>query len=714
MTNSIAIPGYTIKTRLGQGAMAEVYLAVQESYQREVALKVMSPRLTSDPAFGMRFMPEMRSIAQLDHTSIVPVLEVGVHQSHHYLCMQYLPAGDLKRRIVQGAQDESLAVKVCSALCVALELAHGKGFVHRDIKPENILFQQDGTPVLTDLGISGAVEAAGSPSGMLVGTPSYMSPEQIKGLDLDARSDLYSLGIVLYEMLTGAVPFEAGSSLLAALRHADDPLPRLPPQYAAYQGFLDRLTAKDREQRFASATQVLQALGEIVAGRAGEQAPAVARATEPEADVQPVPASSMLPRERDTELHPRAIVPPASPPALHASAGPHRRARLEAMLPVLAAVLSALIGVGLISGNLTQRSPRTGAAVKPAAAVAPVPARGAVPTSSTRSHEPVALPLPPVPVTPAPQASARLAGARSLAAAVAARSAAAAVKAAAPAAVATPSRDAPQPSEQELTARTEALAARLKQDEERLESELEETTRRELQDAATQVGQRQAEELETQELLGDAQRAYAAGLLWRPVGASAADRYLAVLARQPQRPEALAGAQRLAGVLGAEAEASERAGDAATARQLIEEVRKLQPDLAQLPRLVARLQRLQETRIRPGARERNRLERVARFVASAQQNLDHVPVTYKTADVATREYDRAVAVRPDAPGLPSLKERLITAYVAAVHTELGDHDARKAAQLIAKARAHGFLSVQLEQLEASLPPVPPRPVNAER
>ena len=245
MSDTIVIPGYRIVRQLGHGGMASVHLAIQESFEREVALKVMSPLLNSDPSFSIRFMREARIVAHIHHASIVPVFDVGEHHSHHYLSMEYLPGGDLKQRVQDGRCDAAFAVDVCCTLSSALDLAHRKGFVHRDIKPENILFREGGTPVLTDFGIARAIDSGTTltVAGMLVGTPSYMSPEQVKGLELDGRSDLYSLGIVFYEMLTGAAPFRADSMLSLALKHLTEPLPQLPAEHAAYQSFLDQLTA---------------------------------------------------------------------------------------------------------------------------------------------------------------------------------------------------------------------------------------------------------------------------------------------------------------------------------------------------------------------------------------------------------------------------------------------------------------------------------------
>jgi serine/threonine-protein kinase PpkA len=245
--------------KLGQGGMATVYLAIQESFDREVALKIMSPALNSDPSFATRFVRESRIVAQIHHSSIVPVVDVGQYEGHHYLSMEYLPGGDLKQRIADGRHGVGLALNVCIAISSALDLAHRKGFVHRDIKPENILFREDGTAVLTDFGIARAIDpgTALTVIGTMVGTPNYMSPEQVKGAELDGRSDLYSLGVVFYETLTGSVPFRADSTMSLAMKHLSEPLPQLPPELRMYQPFLDRLMAKEREDRFGSGAEVI-------------------------------------------------------------------------------------------------------------------------------------------------------------------------------------------------------------------------------------------------------------------------------------------------------------------------------------------------------------------------------------------------------------------------------------------------------------------------
>ena len=265
MNEPIAIPGYRTLRELGVGGMATVHLAIQESFDREVALKIMSPMFNIDPSFATRFVREARIVSQIHHASIVPVHDVGEHRRHQYLSMEYLPGGDLKHRLQDKGPDAQLALTVCRAISSALELAHRKGFVHRDIKPENILFREDGTPVLTDFGIARAIDSGTSLTriGTLVGTPAYMSPEQIKGLELDGRSDLYSLGIVLYEMLTGSQPYRADSTLSLALKHISESLPALPSEMAHFQPVLDRLTARERNERFANGAEVMAALNHI-------------------------------------------------------------------------------------------------------------------------------------------------------------------------------------------------------------------------------------------------------------------------------------------------------------------------------------------------------------------------------------------------------------------------------------------------------------------
>lgn len=256
------ISGYTLKEKIGQGGMATVYLAIQRSLDREVALKIMGPDLVADPTFCQRFLKEGRIIAQLgDHPHIVTIHDIGCSGSHYFMAMEYIGGGTLKHRLGRKQGVES-ALTVIRQVAGALAYAHSRGFVHRDVKPANILFGKDGTAVLTDFGIAKAVTGQTQLTrvGFTVGTSEYMSPEQASGGDTDGRSDLYSLGVVAYEMLTGHKPYVAGNALGIAMMHVQSPVPRLPVELRRLQPLIDRLLAKRPEDRFASAEALIEYL----------------------------------------------------------------------------------------------------------------------------------------------------------------------------------------------------------------------------------------------------------------------------------------------------------------------------------------------------------------------------------------------------------------------------------------------------------------------
>ena len=261
---------YRIVSLLGRGGMAEVYRAEDERLGREVALKVLPPEFAWDPERVERFEREVRAGAKLNHANIVTVYEFGQGSGQHFYTMALMTGGDLKTRIRGNPNGMPVAEAraVAAAVARALDYAHRHGFVHRDVKPENILFDEDGTPQLTDFGIARAM-AAGTrmtATGMSIGSPHYMSPEQARGLEVDGRSDLYSLGVVLYEMLTGRLPFDAGDTLAVAYAHVNDPVPELPRELTPWQPVIERLLAKSPEDRYASA-------GELAAVLAGEALP---------------------------------------------------------------------------------------------------------------------------------------------------------------------------------------------------------------------------------------------------------------------------------------------------------------------------------------------------------------------------------------------------------------------------------------------------------
>ncbi|MEE2733293.1 MAG: protein kinase [Pseudomonadota bacterium] len=258
----VVIPGYKIVKVIGKGGMATVYLAVQESFNRQVALKIMARHLMGDEVFSERFFREARIIASLNHRNIVPVFDVGRAGAHHYLSMEYLPGGDLKQRLKQGIRAEE-ALHVIYEIATALAYAHSKSYIHRDIKPENILFREDNTVVLTDFGIAKALDTSDcnmTSTGMIVGSPHYMSPEQALAREIDIRSDIYSLGVVFYEVLVGKPLYDANSSVAAAIKHISEPIPKLPETFSYLQPLLEKMVAKAPEDRYQSAGEVAFAL----------------------------------------------------------------------------------------------------------------------------------------------------------------------------------------------------------------------------------------------------------------------------------------------------------------------------------------------------------------------------------------------------------------------------------------------------------------------
>ncbi|MFP6815653.1 MAG: protein kinase [Pseudomonadales bacterium] len=258
------LPGFQVQKELGRGGMARVYLAVQKKFGRLVALKVVSADFANDVHFRKRFVQESRINARLTHPNIVQVYDVGSHEAQLYLVLEYIRGGDLNQRLERG-MDLGELIQVVEDIGKALDHAHEKGFVHRDIKPENILFREDGSAVLTDFGIARLVDSNPSitRAGTVAGTPQYMSPEQASGREIDGRSDIYSLGVVFYRMLTGEVPYKADSAVSIGIKHLQEPIPRLPTYLAAFQPIIDRCLAKKLAHRYQTAAELAAALDAV-------------------------------------------------------------------------------------------------------------------------------------------------------------------------------------------------------------------------------------------------------------------------------------------------------------------------------------------------------------------------------------------------------------------------------------------------------------------
>lgn len=258
------VPGYTIRRHLARGGMAEVYVAEQIALQRPVALKVLRMAEAGGADAVERFEQETRLIAELSHPNIVGIHDVG-HASDGalYYAMPFLPGGDLTAKAPPLPPAEIR--RLLAALLDALRYAHGKGIVHRDIKPANVLFDEHGTPQLADFGV--ALRTVNSERltqvGLTVGSTGYMSPEQARGMPVDARSDLYSMGVLAYELLTGHLPFRGADAVEIAIAQMEQKVPRLPKDRAQWQGFIDKALARQPAQRFQTAADMATALDRV-------------------------------------------------------------------------------------------------------------------------------------------------------------------------------------------------------------------------------------------------------------------------------------------------------------------------------------------------------------------------------------------------------------------------------------------------------------------
>jgi serine/threonine-protein kinase PpkA len=264
----LELPGYKIEKEIGKGGMARVYLALHEGLQRQVAIKVMSKHLDEDMGFSERFMREARIVANLNHQYIVTVYDVNVFDGYHYIAMEYLPGGiTLDTRIKQGITPQE-GLETIKHIAAALGYAHSKDIVHRDVKPENIMYREDGSAVLTDFGIARSTTATTkmTVTGTVIGTPHYMSPEQAQGKELGPCSDIYSLGVVFYQVLTGNVPYEADSTVSVLLKHISEPVPTLEAELAIYQPVLNCMMAKDKESRYQNCDEIIADIDSLLTG----------------------------------------------------------------------------------------------------------------------------------------------------------------------------------------------------------------------------------------------------------------------------------------------------------------------------------------------------------------------------------------------------------------------------------------------------------------
>ncbi len=258
----VNIPGYEIKDLLGRGGMAMVYLAVQKSIGRKVALKVLSPDHT-DETFSERFLREARIASQLSHPNIITIYDAGIYNGIHYMSMEYIKGKNFNE--ARDLLNRKQKVIIIKQIADALDFAAKKGFVHRDIKPENILLHHDGRAILTDFGIARTndVSKGLTETGKILGTPYFMSPEQTKGLQIDHRTDIYSLGVVLFQALAGYVPYDGPSLVAICIKHLSDPIPQLPKGLEIFQPIINICLSKKPEHRYQQASELVNALNKI-------------------------------------------------------------------------------------------------------------------------------------------------------------------------------------------------------------------------------------------------------------------------------------------------------------------------------------------------------------------------------------------------------------------------------------------------------------------
>ncbi|MEN5256794.1 serine/threonine-protein kinase [Pseudomonas protegens] len=409
----ILIPGFDIQGEIGEGAMASVYLATQRSLERKVALKVMAAALAADPSFCERFLREGKTLARLSHPHTVTIHDIGNVGELYYMAMEYLPNGTLKERIAAGLTPEQ-GLTYIRQIASALGYAHAQGLVHRDVKPANILFRADGTAVLSDFGIAKSLDdrTQFTQAGFAVGTPSYMSPEQARGQDIDGRADLYALGVVLYEILVGELPYNGTDALSTALAHLTEPLPELPLHHGRYQHILRKLLAKDPAERYPDAAALLAALDNLPAATAEVEATLIQPLPlPPQAVSQPVPQGNDLAGLTPVSIEipqqaPRPAPrrePPEEPPAPPrtanlppAGSGPseQRRGPVLALAGVAVAVALAVAGAGYwwLSGDSPAPEPKTASTAGTTPAVVAPPASQPVAADVDGGQRPLLMP----------------------------------------------------------------------------------------------------------------------------------------------------------------------------------------------------------------------------------------------------------------------------------------------------------------------------------
>ncbi len=357
---------YKVLSRLGRGGMADVFLAEDQQLGRKVAVKLLHRRFAEDPGFVERFRREARAAAGLQHPNVVSVYDRGEYDGTYYIAMEYLPGHTLKQLIAEQAPIEPLrAIEITLQILQAARFAHRRGVIHRDLKPHNVMIDDADQAKVTDFGIARAGASDMTETGSIMGTAQYLSPEQAQGHAVSAASDLYAVGVVLYELLTGQVPFDAESAVTIALKHVSEaPVPpsrinpAIPPELE--QVVLWALN-KDPADRPADAEQLIAALEQvkagIVSGQIGQRTasmPAVAAAAVGAAGGVAVAGTAASSAPETPPPAQDASVEPAPLPLEDPSTPPERRGLSRRQWAWIAALVLLLVGAGVAAYLLTR------------------------------------------------------------------------------------------------------------------------------------------------------------------------------------------------------------------------------------------------------------------------------------------------------------------------------------------------------------------------
>jgi serine/threonine-protein kinase len=445
---------YEIRGLLGHGGMGAVYKAHDTALDETVAIKVLRSDVAMTPLLEQRFRAEIKLARRVSHRNVCRIHEYGEDGDLRFISMEYVEGADLKQILKRrGALPAEEAYEIALAVARALEAIHAEGIVHRDLKSPNIMVDGRGIVRLMDFGIAKGLQDESAPSmtatGMIVGTPEYMSPEQARGEKVDARSDVYAMGIVLYEILTGRVPFHGDTPIATILKHLQEPPPLDTPEARRIPVWilpvLQRALAKAAADRYETATQFIEELQAAHDGvrsaprpprRAPRPAGLTATAAQPVPAHEPTPAPTPVPARVRTAPDMRAAVPTVSHsgsmPAARAVASPARDRRFLALGIALLAVVASVVGGGLVV--MVQKMSVTGPVEKTPAATLETPATTtsaeAPPTVATPTLSPPAPTPLPTTASPTPQPTRR----RSVATTLPAPAATPAAKAAVPAA----------------------------------------------------------------------------------------------------------------------------------------------------------------------------------------------------------------------------------------------------------------------------------------